>query len=28
LKTQRAEFPLFSGVYRDFWTAVYAAIDD
>jgi CubicO group peptidase (beta-lactamase class C family) len=28
LMTQRAEFPLFSGVYRDFWTAVYAAIDD
>lgn len=28
LMTQRAEFPLFSGVYRDFWTSVYGAIDD
>jgi CubicO group peptidase (beta-lactamase class C family) len=28
LMTQRAEFPLFSGVYRDFWTSVYQAIDD
>jgi CubicO group peptidase (beta-lactamase class C family) len=28
LMTQRAEFPLFSGVYLDFWTSVYQAIDD
>jgi CubicO group peptidase (beta-lactamase class C family) len=26
--TQRAEFPLFSSVYLDFWTSVYQAIDD
>jgi CubicO group peptidase (beta-lactamase class C family) len=28
LMTQRAAFPLFSGVYLDFWTSVYQAIDD
>jgi CubicO group peptidase (beta-lactamase class C family) len=28
LMTQRAEFPLMSEVYRDFWTSVYQAIDD
>jgi CubicO group peptidase (beta-lactamase class C family) len=28
LMTQRAEFPLFSRVYLDFWTSVYQAIDD
>ena len=28
LMTQRAQFPAFSGVYRDFWTASYQAIDD
>jgi len=28
LMTQRAEFPLFSCVYLDFWTSVYQAIDD
>ncbi len=28
LMTQRAGFPLFSGVYLDFWTSVYQAIDD
>jgi len=28
LMTQRAEFPLFSSVYLDFWTSVYQAIDD
>ena len=28
LMTQRAQFPLFSGVYLDFWTSAYAAIDD
>jgi CubicO group peptidase (beta-lactamase class C family) len=28
LMTQRAEFPLFSPVYQDFWTSVYASIDD
>jgi CubicO group peptidase (beta-lactamase class C family) len=28
LMTQRAEFPLFSGVYLDFWTSAYQAIDD
>ena len=28
LMTQRAEFPLFSDVYRDFWTSVYQAIGD
>jgi len=28
LMTQRAEFPLFSRVYRDFWTSAYQAIDD
>jgi CubicO group peptidase (beta-lactamase class C family) len=28
LMIQRAEFPLFSRVYPDFWTAVYQAIDD
>lgn len=28
LMTQRAQFPLFSGVYRDFWTAAYQAIED
>jgi CubicO group peptidase (beta-lactamase class C family) len=27
LMTQRAEFPLFNPVYRDFWTSVYQAID-
>jgi CubicO group peptidase (beta-lactamase class C family) len=26
--TQRAAFPLFSGIYLDFWTSVYQAIDD
>jgi CubicO group peptidase (beta-lactamase class C family) len=26
--TQRAAFPLFSPIYRDFWTSVYQAIDD
>jgi CubicO group peptidase (beta-lactamase class C family) len=28
LMTQRAAFPLFSGVYLDFWTSAYQAIDD
>ncbi|SRR5579883_169843 len=28
LMTQRAQFPLLSGVYLDFWTSVYQAIDD
>jgi CubicO group peptidase (beta-lactamase class C family) len=28
LLTQRGAFPLFSGVYLDFWTSVYQAIDD
>jgi CubicO group peptidase (beta-lactamase class C family) len=28
LMTQRAEFPLFSNIYLDFWTSVYQAIDD
>jgi CubicO group peptidase (beta-lactamase class C family) len=28
LMTQRAEFPLVSQVYQDFWTSVYQAIDD
>ncbi len=28
LMTQRAEFPLLSCVYLDFWTSVYQAIDD
>ncbi len=28
LMTQRAGFPQFSGVYLDFWTSVYQAIDD
>jgi len=28
LMIQRAEFPLFSPVYQDFWTSVYASIDD
>ena len=28
LMTQRAEFPLFSPVYQDFWTSVYASIDE
>jgi CubicO group peptidase (beta-lactamase class C family) len=28
LMTQRAAFPPFSGVWLDFWTSVYAAIDD
>ena len=28
LMTQRAAFPLFSGVYLDYWTSVYQAIDD
>ncbi len=28
LMTQRAVFPKFSGVWLDFWTSVYAAIDD
>jgi hypothetical protein len=28
LMTQRAAFPLFSGVYLDFWTSLYHAIDD
>ncbi|WP_437586371.1 serine hydrolase domain-containing protein [Sorangium sp. So ce1000] len=28
LMTQRAGFALFSGVYLDFWTSVYQAIDD
>ena len=28
LMTQRAAFPSFSGVYLDFWTSAYQAIDD
>jgi CubicO group peptidase (beta-lactamase class C family) len=28
LLTQRSAFPLESGVYLDFWTSVYQAIDD
>jgi CubicO group peptidase (beta-lactamase class C family) len=28
LMTQRAGFPLFSGVHLDFWTSAYQAIDD
>lgn len=28
LMTQRAEFPLFNPVYRDFWTGVYQALGD
>ena len=28
LMTQRAGFPLLSGVYLDFWTSVYQAIED
>ncbi len=28
LMTQRAQFPVLSGVYQDFWTSVYQAIDD
>ena len=28
LMTQRVAFPLFSGVYLDFWTSTYQAIDD
>jgi CubicO group peptidase (beta-lactamase class C family) len=28
LMTQRAAFPLFSGVYLDFWTSAYQAVDD
>ena len=28
LMTQRAQFPSFSPVYRDFWASVYQAIDD
>jgi len=28
LMTQRAAFPLFSGVYLDFWTSAYQAIED
>jgi len=28
LMTQRAAFPLSSGVYLDFWTSAYQAIDD
>jgi CubicO group peptidase (beta-lactamase class C family) len=28
LMTQRAGFPQFSGVYLDFWTSAYQAIDD
>jgi CubicO group peptidase (beta-lactamase class C family) len=28
LMTQRSAFPLFSGVYLDFWTSAYQAIDD
>ena len=28
LMHQRAEFPLFSPVYQDFWTSVYASLDD
>jgi hypothetical protein len=28
LMTQRAGFPLSSGVYLDFWTSAYQAIDD
>lgn len=28
LMTQRAEFPLFSSIYLDFWTSTYQAIDD
>ena len=28
LMTQRAEFPLFSSVYLDFWTSVYQGIED
>jgi CubicO group peptidase (beta-lactamase class C family) len=27
LMTQRGGFPLFSGVYLDFWTSVYQVID-
>jgi len=28
LMTQRAQFPTSSGVYLDFWTSAYQAIDD
>jgi len=28
LMTQRSAFPLFSGVYLDFWTSAYQTIDD
>jgi hypothetical protein len=28
LMTQRAVFPLLSGIYLDFWTSAYQAIDD
>jgi CubicO group peptidase (beta-lactamase class C family) len=28
LMTQRAQFPLFSGIYLDFWTSAYQSIDD
>jgi hypothetical protein len=28
LMTQRGGFPAFSGVYLDFWTSAYQAIDD
>jgi CubicO group peptidase (beta-lactamase class C family) len=28
LMTQRAGFPKYSGVYLDFWTSAYQAIDD
>jgi CubicO group peptidase (beta-lactamase class C family) len=28
LMTQRAEFPLFSSIYLDFWTSAYQTIDD
>jgi hypothetical protein len=28
LMTQRAGFPQMSGVYLDFWTSAYQAIDD
>ena len=28
LMTQRLGFPQFSGVYLDFWTSAYQAIDD
>jgi CubicO group peptidase (beta-lactamase class C family) len=28
LMTQRAEFPLFNPVWRDFWTSAYQALDD